>query len=53
MMGAHRAVVAHARRRVVEGARHPALAREVRARAEEALALLEQGLGDYAVKTPG
>jgi AcrR family transcriptional regulator len=53
MMGAHRAVVAYARRRVVEGARHPALAREVRARAEEALALLEQGLGDYAVKTPG
>jgi AcrR family transcriptional regulator len=53
MMGAHRAVVAHARRRVVEGARHPALAREVRARAEEALALIEQGLGDYAVKPPG
>jgi AcrR family transcriptional regulator len=50
MMGMHRAVVAHARRRVVEGARHPALAREVRARAEEALVLLERGLGDYAVK---
>ena len=53
MMGAHRAIVAHARRRIVEGARHPALAREVRARAEEALALLEQGLGDFAVREPG
>jgi AcrR family transcriptional regulator len=53
MMGAHRAIVAHARRRILEGARHPALAREVKARAEEALALLEQGLGDYAVKKPG
>jgi hypothetical protein len=53
MMGAHRAIVAHARRRILEGSRHPALAREVKARAEEALALLEQGLGDYAVKKPG
>ena len=38
------------RRRVVEGARHPKLAAEVRARAEEALALLDGGLEDYAVK---
>jgi AcrR family transcriptional regulator len=53
MMGAHRAIVAHARRRILEGARHPALAREVRTRAEEALALLEQGLGDFAVREPG
>jgi AcrR family transcriptional regulator len=50
MMGAHRAVVAYARQRIVEGARHPGLAREVRARAEQALALLEHGLGDYAVR---
>jgi AcrR family transcriptional regulator len=49
MMGAHRAVVAYARRRVLEGARHPRLAREVRERGEQALALLENGLGDYAV----
>jgi AcrR family transcriptional regulator len=49
MMGAHRAVVAYARRRVLEGARHPGLAREVRERAQQALALLENGLGDYAV----
>jgi AcrR family transcriptional regulator len=49
MMGAHRAVVAYARRRVLEGARHPGLAREVRERAQQAPALLENGLGDYAV----
>jgi AcrR family transcriptional regulator len=49
MMGVHRAVVAYARQRVLEGARHPTLARDVRARAEQALALLEHGLGDYAV----
>jgi AcrR family transcriptional regulator len=50
MMGAHRALVHHARGRVVEGARHPRLAREVRAAADQALALLEGGLGDYGVK---
>jgi AcrR family transcriptional regulator len=51
MMGVHRAVVAFARRRVLEGARHPALAREVRQRTEQALALLAQGLGDYAPRS--
>jgi AcrR family transcriptional regulator len=50
MMGAHRALVRHARGRVVEGTRHPRLAREVRAAADQALALLEGGLGDYGVK---
>ena len=50
MMGVHRALVHHARRRVVEGVRHPKLAAEVRARADEALALLDAGLEDYAVK---
>jgi AcrR family transcriptional regulator len=50
MMGVHRALVHHARRRVVEGVRHPKLAAEVRTRAEEALALLDEGLEDYAVK---
>jgi AcrR family transcriptional regulator len=52
MMGVHRALVDHARRRVVDGARHPRLAREVRAEAERALALLEEGLGRYAIKDP-
>jgi AcrR family transcriptional regulator len=50
MMGAHRALVDHTRRRIVEGARHPRLAAEVRAQAEQALALLEDGLGRYAIK---
>jgi AcrR family transcriptional regulator len=50
MMGVHRALVHHARRRIVEGVRHPRLAAEVRARAEEALALLDEGLEAYAVK---
>jgi AcrR family transcriptional regulator len=50
MMGVHHALVHHARRRIVEGARHPRLGAEVRARGEEALALLAAGLGDYAIK---
>jgi AcrR family transcriptional regulator len=53
LMGVHRVLVDHARTRVVDGARHPRLAREVRAEAERALALLEGGLGRYAVKDPG
>jgi hypothetical protein len=39
--------------RGVDGARHPRLAREVRGEADRALALLEEGLGRYAVKDPG
>jgi AcrR family transcriptional regulator len=50
MMGVHRALVHLARRRIVEGVRHPKLAAEVRARAEEALALLEDGLEQYAIR---
>jgi AcrR family transcriptional regulator len=50
MMGVHRALVHHARGRVVEGMRHPRLAAEVRARAEEALAVLDEGLERYAIK---
>jgi AcrR family transcriptional regulator len=50
MMGAHRALVHHARRRVVEGARQPRLGREVRTAAEQALDLLEAGLGDYGAR---
>ena len=52
MMGAHRALVSHARRRVAEGARSPRLAREVRAAAEQALALLAEGLGNYGATRP-
>jgi hypothetical protein len=46
LMGVHRALVDFTRRRIVAGARHPDLAREVRAQADDALALLERGLGD-------
>ena len=49
MMGVHRALVDFARGRIVEGARHPGLADEVRAQADAALTLLERGLGAYAV----
>jgi AcrR family transcriptional regulator len=50
LMGMHRALVAHARRRMLEGARNPELARDLRARAEEARAVLSGGLGGYAEK---
>jgi AcrR family transcriptional regulator len=49
MIGAHRALVDHARRRIVAGAEPKTVAREVRARGRAALALLERGLGGYAV----
>ncbi|HEY7258495.1 MAG TPA: TetR family transcriptional regulator [Gaiellales bacterium] len=52
MIGAHRALVDHARRRIVEGADPKTVAREVGARGRAALALLERGLGGYAVR-PG
>jgi AcrR family transcriptional regulator len=52
MMGVHRALVDYSRRRVVDGAPHSRLAREVVAQADQALALLERGLGDYLVKEP-
>jgi MftR C-terminal domain len=48
LMGIHRALVDYTRRRIVAGARSPQLARDVRAQAERALALLEEGLGDLA-----
>jgi AcrR family transcriptional regulator len=52
MMGAHRALIDHTRRRIVAGDLGPRLQRDVRARGEAALALLEGGLSDYAVKAP-
>jgi AcrR family transcriptional regulator len=45
LMGVHRALVGFARRRILEGARHPELAGEIRAEADRALARLERGLG--------
>ena len=52
MTGVHRALVRHARRRVLAGARHPALAEEIHTHGEQAFALLELGLGSYATRTP-
>ena len=53
IMGVHRALVGYTRRRVAAGARQPRLARDVREQAGRALALLEQGLGDYGRGQPG
>jgi AcrR family transcriptional regulator len=50
MIGAHRALVDHTRRRVVEGVEQDALARDVRRRGRPALELLEEGFGGYAPK---
>jgi AcrR family transcriptional regulator len=50
LMGVHRALVDYARRQIVAGARNPHLARSVRAQGTRALARLDAGLGDYAVK---
>ena len=50
LMGVHRALVHGTRRAIVSGARNPKLARQVRAQGKQALALLEDGLGDYAIK---
>jgi AcrR family transcriptional regulator len=50
MMGVHRRLVDFAREHIVAGARHARLASEVLAQADQALGLLERGLGGYAVK---
>ena len=47
MMGVHRALVHYTRGRVIAGARGERLARDVRAQAERALALLGDGLAGY------
>ncbi len=50
LIGVHRALVDHARRQIMAGTRNPQLARRVRAQGKQALAALERGLGDYAVR---
>jgi AcrR family transcriptional regulator len=50
LIGVHRALVAYARNAVVAGVRNPQLARQVKAQGRAALALLESGLDDYAIK---
>jgi hypothetical protein len=50
LLGVHRALIDHVRRRTVTGADAAEIAREVRAQARRAFSRLEPGLGDYAVK---
>jgi AcrR family transcriptional regulator len=50
LMGVHRALLDDARRRALAGRRSRRLAIEVRGTAERALALLERGLGSYALR---
>src|SRR5207253_2478953 len=52
LLGVHRALIGYVRRRVLAGATGPRLARAVHGRGEHALALLERGLGSYAVRPP-
>jgi AcrR family transcriptional regulator len=48
MIGVHRALIDYSRGRIVKGDMGPRLTRDIRAEAERAFALLENGLGDYA-----
>jgi len=47
LVGVHRSLIAYTRGRILAGESGPGLARDVRARAERAFALLEGGLADY------
>ncbi len=50
LLGVHRTVVRYSRAEILGGTRNPVLRRRVRAQTQRALALLEEGLGDYGVK---
>lgn len=50
LIGVHRALLDYVRRQALAGRGNPELSRSVRSQGERALALLEQGLGDYAIK---
>ena len=47
LMGVHRALIALTRSRIVAGGLKPSLQRSVRAQAERAFGLLEDGFGEY------
>jgi hypothetical protein len=51
LIGLHRALLDHVRREALAGRRNPALARGLRRQGKQALAVLERGLGDYAIKS--
>jgi AcrR family transcriptional regulator len=48
LLGVHRALIEHVRRRVLAGADAPAIARELEDEGAKAIALLERGLASYA-----
>jgi len=50
LIGVHRTLVEYTRRQILAGARNPRLGRRVREQARQALAVLEGGLGSYAIK---
>jgi AcrR family transcriptional regulator len=50
LIGLHRSLLGQVRREALAGRRNPALARSLRRQGKHALAVLERGLGDYAVK---
>jgi AcrR family transcriptional regulator len=50
LMGVHRAIIDYVRRRTLAGASGARLAREVETQTKDALAALEGGLADYALK---
>jgi AcrR family transcriptional regulator len=51
LIGTHRAIVQHVRRRVREGRRGAALVEETKAEVRRAFGRIERGLGDYAIRT--
>jgi uncharacterized protein (UPF0264 family) len=53
LLGVHRAGVDYARKRVVAGARNPALARSVRRQITQAVAALDRGLADHGARPVG
>jgi AcrR family transcriptional regulator len=52
LVGVQRALVGHVRRQVLAGQEPALLAADVRRLAQQAFAVLEHGLGDYATKPP-
>jgi AcrR family transcriptional regulator len=50
LLGVHRALIDYVRQRALAGAPAAQVAREVRARAQRAFALLEEGIGDFGVR---
>jgi AcrR family transcriptional regulator len=50
LIGLHRALLEYVRRQALAGRSNPALSRAVRRQGKQALAVLERGLGDYAIK---